>query len=220
MLENRLTSNRHQWLELFCNPRNPRINRQKLAAPFLSCSLSKNVPILYVGKATGGDWHMHKFRGSVAERLKCTRDWVAAIKRNEYTSAFWRFAVELSQRASNDSEALSNITWTNLCKIGVKDGNPVGEYLTFQHELAVETLGLEIKLYRPKLVVFVTGDYAADVVLRALGDMRDTSWRKKSDMWWREARDSYPAMIWTAHPQGSTREAIKIWLRYASELMR
>ena len=149
---NALHANRRRWLKLFdASSENSLIKHKRLAAPFLSYAPNGRATILYMGKATGGDWFKRNFHGRVGERIECTERWITAVKNREYHSAFWHFFRELEKLQSN-------VIWTNVCKIGVRYGNPRGEYLRFQRALAIETLRLELRLYRPTLVVFATGN--------------------------------------------------------------
>jgi len=152
-----------RWLQLF-DATGAQIDHERLAAPFFSCGPPDKATVLYVGKATGGSWHRDKFQRTVKERLECTSKWIEAVRNGEYRSAYWHLFLELEARAAlNDRDSAA--VWTNICKIGVLQGNPRAHYLAFQRKLAIETLRLEIETYRPRLVFFVTGDYADDVVM-------------------------------------------------------
>lgn len=201
--------NRHRWLKLFESARrDARLKRSYLAGPFLSYAPNGRVGILYVGKATGRAWHVRKFRGSIKERLRRTKEWIAEVETGEYPFAFWNFFRELSKH--------SRVIWTNVCKIGVQRGNPHGRYLEFQRKLAIETLRLEIKSYRPRLVIFATGDDYRELISEVVADK---SWHRRSRMRWRNAEGNTPAILWIGHPQFKPRTLTRAWLRKAAELM-
>lgn len=61
-----------------------------------------------------------------------------------------------------------SIIWSNVAKIGSREGNPEGILLSAQKDLAERTMRREIEEYDPVLVVFATSKYAGDVIKRAL----------------------------------------------------
>jgi hypothetical protein len=88
-----------------------------------------------------------------------------------------------------------------------------------QRDLAIETLRLEIETYRPKLVVFLTGDWADCWVIELVGDPDKAPWHKARTCWWCERTAKRPAMLWTRrHPRGVTRAQRRAWLRRAKQL--
>jgi hypothetical protein len=205
----------------------------ELAAPFLSVPPKNYDPaaipsVLYVGKATGGDWYRDSFVRSptVRERRLTTTSFLDQdVKTGSYRSAFWDFALKLSAQVaeinSSAVEPLQNIVWTNISKIGVCSGNPGGACLKAQRELSVRTLRLEITEYDPTLIVFVTGAYGEDIVAEIAGDIHQTGWSKEHDddwFWWRSAADGMPQIFWTGHPQGKPRMEIERWLQKAAAL--
>lgn len=203
----------------------------RIAGPFLSVPPANYDPvavpsILYVGKATAGLWGLSDFLSSptVTERHEFTADFLEEeINTGEYSSAFWRFAHDLSNQIALSNgrpiHGLQNLVWTNLCRIGVVHNNPSGEILQAQGDLATECLQLEIQTYQPKLIVLVTGDYADHLVTAALGEQ--IPWHKEcgpQGFWWREATDKVPAILWTYHPQGQPTRLIKTWLKESARL--
>jgi hypothetical protein len=144
-----------------------------------------------------------------------------------YNSGFWQFAREINTEAASKWQAplngpLQYITWTNICKIGTLKGNPSGFLLKEQRDLAIETLRCEIKLYNPRLICFVTWDYAWDLVKEALGDRSDASWDQSGInewLWYRPPINGFPAALLTGHPERKRTELRKSWLNQVSELL-
>ncbi len=221
------------WLSLFDSFGHPPV-RGRIAAPFLSVPPADYDPIavpsiLYVGKATAGSWCRRSFLRSptVKERHQCTADFLEGwVKTGRYNSAFWRFARALSERLAvathSTIQPLQNLVWTNICKIGVLRGNPTGKILRAQSELAVASLRSEIKMYRPRLVVFVTGDYAEQLVDGVVGDCEQKTWHKERGhelFWWRKPIGNIPAVLWAYHPERKSLSTLETWLQQALRLV-
>jgi hypothetical protein len=89
--------------------------------------------------------------------------------------------------------------------------------LSAQKDLAERTLRAEIEEYHPVLVMFATGTYVGDVINRTLG-LTNGDWKQSSkrdaddDLWWREGS---PAMLWSRHPQGATKDKTAFWIETA-----
>ena len=83
---------------------------------------------------------------------------------------------------------------------------------------STEYLRLEIKIYRPKLIVLVTGDYAGGVVTAVFGEQGWQKERQRDGYWWRNASGRLPAVLWTYHPQRKSRGLVEKWLRQAVRL--
>lgn len=177
----------------------------RTAAPFLSAPPADYDPgavtsILYVGKATETPWGLESFLRSptATERRNFTAEFLKRYANTgEYTSAFWRFAHDLSVRLAlathHEISKLQNLVWTNLFKIGVVRGTPNAAIRNAQIELSTEYLRLEIKVYRPKLIVLVTGDYAGGVVTAVFGEQGWEKERQRDGYWWRSASGSLMA---------------------------
>ncbi|MGC1372632.1 MAG: hypothetical protein WA824_10890 [Candidatus Sulfotelmatobacter sp.] len=149
------------------------------------------------------------------------------MKTGKYSSAFWSFARALSERLAvtthSTIQPLQNLVWTNICKIGVLRGNPAGEILRAQSELAAASLRSEIKTYRPRLVVFVTGDYAAQLVDAVVGDSEQKTWHEERGhelFWWRKPIGNMPAVLWAYHPERKPLSTLETWLQQASRLAK
>jgi hypothetical protein len=111
--------------------------------------------------------------------------------------------------------------WTNICKIGVLRGNPTGEILRAQSELAVASLRSEIEMYRPRLVVFVTGDFGEQLVGAVVADCEQKTWQKERGhelFWWRKPIGNMPAILWAYHPGRKPLSTVETWIQQALRL--
>lgn len=209
------------WLSKYAEMRRD-FGPDKLAGPFFSdwTDQGREQPILLLGKATAGDWHLAEFEAArvsdpverVYERRKRSREHLKAMAEKP-SSAFWRFWTGL--------RALGRpVIWSNLAKIGVQRGNPTGGYLQAQRALAVETLRDEITEYSPALIV-IACDYAKDILQPALGTSR-SDWEERSDnefCWIDRDRHGWAA-LWTDHPERKSRERLELWLEKAHGLLQ
>jgi hypothetical protein len=225
-----------KWIELFDRLRyDPEIDAEKIAPPFVSVPAIEARSILYVGKATSKDGPSgdlppasgkQSLQERVNERRECTKQFLTNIARC-YDSGFWRFAEKLNAVAASKwkpsvKTPLQYIVWTNVCKIGTLKGNPKGHLFDEQRSLAVETLRLEIELYRPQLICFVTWNYKWDLVKEVICDPSDASWDQTDNqqwIWWRRAKGTLPAILLTGHPQGKQAHYLGTWLERASQLL-
>jgi hypothetical protein len=223
------------WLSLYDRVLAHAPARRCLAGPFLSVPPASYDPartpsVLYVGKATAGKWCLSRYMRlrTLKDRRQCTADFLENyVKTGRYSSAFWRFAQRLSEGVAaatkSNIEPLQNLVWTNICKIGVKQGNPSGYVFRAQRELAVESLRFEIKRYRPRLVVFVTGDYGAEIVDAVVCDVGRSTWHKERGrdlFWWHEPIGKMPAILWAYHPARKPVSVLEVWLEQVSRLVR
>ncbi|MBB5373001.1 hypothetical protein [Acidocella aromatica] len=220
-----LTKLQHQWIELYYKmSRAPDLVAEKLAAPFLSTLTEENKQnhsrnVLYIGKATAKDWYKPNFEAepTVQARHQKTCEFLQWIEGGGSTSAFWRLGKRFNDlMAQKQTASLSNLIWTNIAKIGVDRGNPSRTYLRHQQELAILTLIEEIKGYKPKLIVFVSSDYAKDIVREVFqsfdADQDDPSWIKNDEhIWWRPALGQLPFVACVGHPQRKTCQTLDTW---------
>ncbi len=231
-----------RWIEKSAEMRGQR-RLPDCAAPFISVAPPRYDPeqipsILYVGKATRGLWGDREDVGELLDQqekftVNSLADYAAEwLEKNIWNRGwrrpgpFWYFARSLSETVASvthsEIDDLQNLVWTNISKIGVGIGNPGGEYLELQKDLSVNTLRYEILHYKPKIVFWVNGDYASDVVNRVVSDPRQETWQKgDSDLWywWRGPVDGMPAMIWAGHPQGKKQIVLNSWLDKARDLV-
>jgi hypothetical protein len=219
------------------------LNHNYFAAPFISCELdgyhtTRGSKILYVGQATAGDWFLEQyleeknletnqgFEKSLQERLLCTKRFFKGGGRN---SQFWRFAKKLSGSGSQNGaaliEPLENLVWSNLVKIGVKNGNPKGLYYIKQKDIAVQTLRLEIQYYKPDLIYIAHGRYGGEIV-DSVFDYKPGLWNEENwnGFWFRERSKEFPPIIRSDHPgirlKGiKTTEKHEKWLKKVHELL-
>lgn len=86
----------------------------------------------------------------------------------------------------------------------------------------METILAEAQFYRPRLVVFVTGQFRYGCVNRVLqrlaGAMEGEGWTKEED-WSSPQRAGAPAVLWTAHPQGKPSGWVSPRIARARELL-
>jgi hypothetical protein len=225
-----LASPETRWIELFdelCSGHS--VDSAQIAAPFFSVPAAEARSLLYVGKATNKDWYRGDFcsqsppvsmKGRREQRRECTKNFLIKDA-PRYNSGFWHFAKELNTQAAKKwnrpvKDPFQHLTWTNICKIGALKGNPRGFLVEKQRDLAVETLRLEIELYKPQLICFVTWDYALDLVREVVGDPNDTSWDKTENeewLWSREAAAKLPPILLIGHPGRKSLKFRERWLK-------
>lgn len=210
-----------RWIDLHAALKTE-VDGQRPAAPFFSAAPLRKGDrcILLVGKATARDWWLESYRQAlrkspnyaICERLARNRRQVEG-KRTSFWNLFHRLT-DLDTSLGTD-----RVIWTNVAKIGSKEGNPSGLLLSLQAELAEQTLREEMSSYDPALTIFATGGDSdlSRIITRALG-VSDRSWARsrKSDVWWQEGRR---ALLWTRHPQGATNIEIKGWIKRARQLI-
>jgi|HubBroStandDraft_4_1064222.scaffolds.fasta_scaffold19994_3 hypothetical protein len=225
-----LASLEARWIELFdelCSSHS--VDSAQIAAPFFSVPATEVRSLLYIGKATAKDWNRDDFfslspLANMKERREQGRKFTKTFLTKyapSYNSGFWHFAKVLNTEAAKKwnrpvKNPFQHITYTNLSKIGALKGNPRGFLLKEQRELAFETLRLEIELYKPELICFVTWDHEIDVVRRIIDDPNDASWNKAENnhwLWWRAATAKLPPILLTGHPQGKSLKDRERWLK-------
>jgi len=222
-----------KWINLFDELRRDPQLKDQIAAPFLSVPATDARCILYVGKATSGDFHRDDsafarltIEERIRERHKVARDFIKE-EAPDYPGGFWPFARELNTALANKwkspiTSPLQHITWTNICKIGALKGNPRGVLFEKQRNLSAVTLRDEIRLYRPHLIWFVTWDYEEDLVKEVVDQPQGESWDKTGNgdyMWSRPATGALPGVLLTGHPERKTRQLRRKWVRKSLELL-
>jgi hypothetical protein len=230
-----------RWIDKSADIRR-RLGDSDCAAPFMSVAPPAYDPdhipsILYIGKATRGLWGDREDSGEPLYRQeqftpeKLTEYATGWLEKNIWSrgwrrpGSFWYFARSLSETVASATHTqifdLQNLVWTNVCKIGVRSGNPLRKYLDLQKDLSIETLRFEISYYKPKIVVWVTGTYAEDVIDEVVNDRGRDTWQKENEdllYWWRKPTVGMPAMIWAYHPQGKKQIILRAWLDKVREL--
>lgn len=203
-----------QWTALHSELSPERLGRERLAGLFLGHRPEKyedqDKRVFLFGKSTAGEFaeddaHERFFNG---------------------TSSFWHFARQLSRIAGGDGGSLSNLAWSNVCKIGVVKGNPGMSLQLAQWELACRTLAYEVDIWRPHLAVFVSEGFADQIVYDAFGITKganndfETKSSDNGDFYYRERiAGGTPAMLWVQHPQGKQSARTDEWLAEAEILL-
>jgi hypothetical protein len=229
-----------KWIRLFDDLRCDPHLKGRIAGLFLSVPATDARSILYVGKATAGEWYRDDSvigppfpadeqtnNARVRKRHELTKEFIEGTAKECSRGGFWPFARELnaamaSRWGSPTENSLRHITWTNICKIGTLKGNPGGPLFEKQRGLALETLRQEIELYRPRLICFVTWSYKWELVKEVVGQPLDESWDQTLNedwMWSRAATGELPAVLLTGHPQAKSREHRRKWVKKAVELL-
>lgn len=257
-VEANLRDNELKYIELYKDLLSRRdLDANRLAAPFISSPMEgyweSPLRVMYVGKATGGEWGYDvfsfeelAFQGGIEptafldKTKSCTRKFLGWVGEGRYNPAFWRFAHKLSQEAyaigGTTGRPLANLLWTNVAKLGVKEGNPGGQYLWSQVDLARAMLKAEVQHYRPHAIVICTGIYAngegnsPDIVHSVFGSVDLKDWQKPVDtLWWRPSslhefglkNDHTPIVVSIIdHPQGKRREVVEKWIDVIAESWR
>ena len=147
--------------------------------------------ILYVGKASSGDFDSHD---------------VHATSFNGKHS-FWDFARQIAERL--DCTVEQCIAWSNISKLSRRQIK-ADAFLVDDVDLLVRTLKFEIKTVNPDIVVFVSAHFNDEVVRQISSGELDFAWNRsenetadlnQGDVWWR--KDKHRAYLWMRHPQGA-----------------
>jgi hypothetical protein len=110
------------------------------------------------------------------------------------------------------------VIWTNLAKIGTQKGNPRGQLLSDQSDLATTTLKTEVLEHCPQLVVLVSGGFAVKkIVYPAFDTQRRDEWHEfqleqEDDYCLLESSKVHPPVLWFNHPRGKPRIVKKRWI--------
>jgi hypothetical protein len=222
-----------KWISLFdelrCDPQ----LKDQISGPFLSAPATDARSILYVGKATFGNFYRDDSASAkltieekIRERHEVTRHFIKE-EAPHYPGGFWPFARELNTALANRWKSpaggpLQHITWTNICKIGALNGNPSGVLFEKQRNLAADTLREEISSYHPLLICFVTWGYEWDFVKEVVDQPKDESWdktRNEDYMWSRPATGALPGILLTGHPERKPSELRQKWVTRSLELL-
>lgn len=113
-------------------------------------------------------------RQFVADALRgtagvCPMAWVAeqwstGTKYNTAKSAFWRVIrrvlLDLEIVSADSTDWAAHVVWSNLYKIAPEKKNPLGALQKEQRAGCIALLREELRTYRPKRVLFLTGEWA------------------------------------------------------------
>jgi hypothetical protein len=168
---------------------------EKLALFLASVGKDYKNDLMIVGRAVNGWWiKINKYNDQDKDSaLKCIKEgfsndglewilerWGNVNKDEEYntfyntkTSPFWRMAMRLSHELiENNDLALNKIVWTNLYKVAKEErGNPSEQLMDVQFEKCREILNSEIKLFSPKIIIFLTGLNWAEDFLQGINNI-------------------------------------------------
>ena len=93
---------------------------------------------------------------------------------NTKKSAFWRLSKHLSEEIiGNNNSVFNKIIWTNLYKVSKSaGGNPSERLADLQLERCNQILRNEIRIYNPKIIIFLTGWSWAKDFLNGIENVR------------------------------------------------
>lgn len=134
---------------------------------------------------------------------------------------FWEFALNVAAEFGDSDRNPKNLVWSNVFKIGSETGDPGIRSTRLQNALAIETLKLEIKEYRPQLVLFCPGfeQKYEDVIYEVAGREDQGGWVPESvgspEESWALAKEGNPLMLWIKHPARKPSICSKAWLARA-----
>ena len=144
------------------------------------------LPLDLTCQASRKRWALSVFNNATEDQGQCPMNWVMSHwgARNGYNtrgSAFWRVVRMVigglsAQTLTKNSwpprfreSWPSHLVWSNLYKLAPKKGrNPNGQLRTTQHAGCIALLKAEIKIYRPRRLLLLTGRSWAAPFLDAL----------------------------------------------------
>lgn len=175
--------------------------------------------IMFIGKATAGE-----FGNDRPVSADTVQDLVSRVLEDDAArpaSPFWNFIARVTSGVLgidqlSVKEALRSVIWNNLIKVGRARGNPTGELLKAQRNLAIGCLESEVERADPQIVVLMTNNYEICVWANALSlKWNDSaSWAAagvrgdRGAIWL--ARQRNRMTFWCRHPQGKSRA----WLEH------
>jgi hypothetical protein len=203
----------------------------QVAGPFVSAAHASYVDqpkrFMLVGRATGGKYEREDFRTDEAshesdlllERKKLNR---RLVEEHPKSSKFWQAFMRGSQLCGG-GDGFINAVWSNLAKVGFNDRDVNDELMAAQSDLATETLKLELAVYRPTLIHFVTnslGDqciFAATQIAREDWEPLNKDTKSPQNNVWFHIGDQR-RILWTRHPNWADTELVSAWNKKLSEL--
>lgn len=176
--------------------------------------------ILFIGKArNGGDANGQSveeiFHGVIGhkafnkpDQMKWMVDAEGQKGYNSKDSAFIRLLRKVSLKYYNKEDWFNQIAWSNLYKKSPSKGNPSKKMMKSQNDICARILDAEIKILKPKYVVFLTSGWEHFYINKIGLDRDDISntikW-DKYELWTREKDDI--TYIMSYHPQGKNSDA-------------
>lgn len=135
--------------------------------------------LMIVGRATN-DWHLQLDKENVDSKdeiLQKVRDnlnkedtqWVIdrwgnstldPVNNTDYNSkksAFWRVSWKLAEVLTKQPGSVAKIVYSNLYKVAPQGDNPSEHLADIQFTICKDILYNEIELFKPKVVIFLTG---------------------------------------------------------------
>lgn len=203
----------------------------RVTAPFFSSAAFDHPQycVLLVGKATAGDYWLGSYKRALREspetamreRLRRNREFLSG---GGNRGPFWRFVERVAELRPD--LGWDGVIWSNVAKIGCLKGNPSGPLLSAQEDLARRTLVQEVREYKPAVVVFVTANYADEIINDAFG-FTSAGWESSPkgtpdpEVWLKRGSRDFPKVrfLWVRHPQGKTRRQIDYWTQKTWDLI-
>lgn len=164
--------------------------------------------ILYVGKSMGALGEKLGLGLDQAENARRTRAWMQDWRVRNPRSAFWQVASSFGP--------VEELAWTNIMKIdvptitGAKRGQPPTRTQASSLEVVCcQALRDEFTALRPRIAVFVSGDYQVGLVRNVLTSLgyepnapSDNAHLKGGQSIWRSSNNAHALLI--RHPQGTS----------------
>jgi|GEM_PF-6379865 len=122
--------------------------------------------VMICGKATYGWERDGKNSWDASELLDWSKDGVC----HGYKSTFWSFARQVSQAVNggDSQDALRKIVWSNIAKLGARQGNLSGKDFKKCKNLFAELFLKELQILKPDYLVLVTGWYGHKAYIPAI----------------------------------------------------
>ncbi len=123
--------------------------------------------IMFVGRAVN-DWKpqgnrdtKELFRNGSDIQIFDRKEQLKWVETDKYfsKSAFWRVVRKIAKKTTGESEEwYKHIVWSNLYKLSpTGGGNPSNSLCNRQFEICNEILKYELKIFKPRIVIFLTG---------------------------------------------------------------
>lgn len=176
--------------------------------------------ILYIGKSMGALGEQLDLGLDQAKNAIKTQAWMQNWRVNNPRSAFWQVASCFGP--------VEELSWTNVLKIDVptitdaKRGQPPTQAQASSLEsVSVQALRDEFATLRPRIAVFVSGDYQVGLVRSVLTSLgyepiapSDNAHLEGGQSIWRSSNNAHALL--TRHPQGTS----DAWRSHLVDLLR
>ncbi len=223
------------YLELLAvvlgNPK-PFVKHKKLVAHYPMRGLADEVDVMFIGRAlnnwtnnfpvpmpdTNLNTLLQQIKGNVGEKGKVYSEreqlrWVDDRNHehehyNSKLSQFWQTIREVMwKRGAKEKEWWHGIVWSNFLKLSHPEGNPSAGMVNVIGRPSMELLLAEIKEFKPRYIVCLSGmDYAANLlarceVSRRVADIENTRYIEYSGLVTLAGEQNIGLLI-VPHPQG------------------